>query len=49
MAWHVVKTFTMNGGWLLLGGGLALHARRAGRAAAVPPIPTSTKPEGAAV
>lgn len=26
MAWHTVKIFTMNGGWLLLGIGLAKHA-----------------------
>lgn len=26
MAWHVVKVVSMNGGWLLFGLGLALHA-----------------------
>lgn len=26
LAWHVVKVVSMNGGWLLLGLGLALHA-----------------------
>ncbi len=26
LAWHVVKVVSMNGGWLLLGVGLALHA-----------------------
>jgi hypothetical protein len=27
LAWHVVKLFAMNTGWLLLGLGLAIHAR----------------------
>ncbi|MEP4076633.1 hypothetical protein [Haloferula sp.] len=27
MGWHLAKLFSMNGGWLLFGLGLALHAR----------------------
>lgn len=27
LAWHVVKLFTMNAGWLLFGIGIAWHAR----------------------
>jgi len=27
MAWHVVKLFAMNAGWLMFGLGFALHAR----------------------
>jgi hypothetical protein len=27
MGWHLVKLFSMNGGWLLFGLGLAIHAR----------------------
>jgi hypothetical protein len=27
LAWHVVKLAVMNGGWLLLGTGMALHAK----------------------
>jgi len=27
LAWHVVKLFTMNAGWLFFGIGIALHAR----------------------
>ena len=27
LAWHVVKTLTMNSGWLVFGLGLAMHAR----------------------
>jgi hypothetical protein len=26
LAWHIVKVVSMNGGWLLFGLGLALHA-----------------------
>jgi hypothetical protein len=28
VAWHVVKLFTMNAGWLLFGIGIAWHARQ---------------------
>lgn len=27
LGWHIVKLFSMNGGWFLFGLGLALHAR----------------------
>lgn len=43
MAWHVVKLFTMNCGWLLLGLGLAMHARlfRPQHESAVTPAPAN--------
>lgn len=45
MAWHTVKLFTMNSGWLLFGIGIAMHARLfdapAPRRAVVAPTRTS--------
>jgi hypothetical protein len=44
IAWHCVKLTVMNGGWLLFGLGLAMHARvfspaSPGRAPATTPVP----------
>jgi len=33
MAWHAVKILTMNGGWLIFGIGVAMHAKLLGKPA----------------
>jgi hypothetical protein len=49
MAWHLVKLFTMNAGWLMLGAGLAIHAQlfRAAAAPAAGTVEPAPKPEQA--
>jgi hypothetical protein len=45
LAWHVVKLFTMNAGWLMLGLGLAIHARLFGPVPALARTATESTPK----
>lgn len=50
MAWNTVKMMAMNGGWLLFGVGLALHAKvfQSQHAVKISPSPSSTTHESVA-